>query len=431
MMMENHYNETHWNQKIQVGKFFIFPCGISHASVRLSTIRATHGTHYHCPHCPGGFSAHLSVDLLREHLVANHAKYQDSSHFSTNDPTEGGWTYIDSLCAINDAASAASNDVSPSGYMAGRRRSVPRRRVDFDTCVLVREFSLACSIIEQAGGRSESRQCKHTYDSFVPLHVIEHLASFSIENLGANNRSLKLFSNFFFVLCGVDIPSSVIAGITSLGGIVSGANYAESTEWEKVTHVLLGNRISQKSVRILKRNVPLGILENLEWVSSDWIKKCVETGRVFGVRQIFSPAAIDRFFSVREANARTERRKSLRARPDIPTIPREVVMADTVTFSGGITQRISSPTVSFDESPPTDGPSMTPEGGNSPQSVSVVPPQRGTERAAEVANVLQPLPPADNYAAGLRRSKRLSVIGVFSGSGRFSSMIHTIKKPAI
>ena len=63
--------------------------------------------------------------------------------------------------------------------------------------------------------------------------------------------------------------------------------------------------------------------DSLHWVSSEWVRDRVEHGTLFGTQTIFSPALIERFFTMRESANRSERRRTVRARPDIPilTVP--------------------------------------------------------------------------------------------------------------
>ena len=320
-LVETHYTFTHWQSKIEVGKYTLFPCGASHATLRQSMVHRilVPSLHFHCPLCP---VTDTSGEQMRQHLLTRHP------------------------------AASAPPSQEPSPVLPEVKRvclpdmdagSVPTGKLHWDPTVTVREFPLAMSIVEQTGGRSESKKPPNSFDGYAMLHEMAQMTSVDCEISGCNQPVMKLFKGLCFVLCGIDITPSTVAAIHSLGGVITGANYAESGEWSRVTHVLLGNRLGVKAVKATRRNIAWITSQipdySVQWVSSEWVRQRVENGSIFGQQRTFVPALIERFFTVKESATRTDRRKAIRSRPDIPT---------TSTREPEFSQRPSSPTVRTD-----------------------------------------------------------------------------------
>jgi hypothetical protein len=420
-VMETHYNEVHWNGKISLGhKFTVFPCGLIHASARVSLsglVAFANPLHFHCPYCPGMCTHFKTSETLMQHV---HVAHGNKFHAEGSSIVAAEWSFADHCRELADAD------------------EIPTRRVGFKNTINIREFPLCASIVEQSGGRSETKKTKMSFDSYVDTNLVDTFAACDIAFSGCDYKSMKLFKSCTLLICGTEFPNSVLSGITSLGGTVSGANYLESGEWDRITHILLGTRISLKSVRALRRNIPAHVWDNLVWVGIDWVKKSIECGKIFGTRKIFNPAAIERFFTIREANSRAEKRKSLRIKPDIftksmPQIP------DVQPVHVVASPRLS-PTVSFSsDDQPLIGPSMTPP-SMTPESTAIIPidvpmdvvqsefpPTASTaDHGLVLSSINHPCPDHGS----LRRSKRLSIM-TGSHSAKSFSMMYPIKKKHI
>jgi len=186
----------------------------------------------------------------------------------------------------------------------------------------------------------------------------------------------------------------------------------------------------------MRRNIPENLSEGISWVGIDWVKKCIESGKIFGTRKIFSPIAIERFFSVREANARADRRKSLRSKPDISAS--HDFQAVHVITSPKLSPTVSFSTITRDDPMQLLGPTMTPP-TLTPNITPIVPVEFSDSNSACCVDPMIASPavlssvnhPGTDHA-GLRRSKRLSVIGSSQGSSTKSfSTMYTIKKKNI
>lgn len=420
-VMESHYLDIHWNGQVNVGdKFTVFPCGLMHASARVSLSGGgcsqtnQSSLHFHCPYCPAMSTHFKTSDVLRNHVQVAHGNRVVQAGQLL--PPE--WSFADYYKTAFDSEENGDG-----------------RRVGFRGTIHVREFPLGASIVEQSGGRSETKRSKTSFDSYVETSLVETFAACELEILGCDYKPMKLFKSCTFLVCGTELPHSVLAGISSLGGTVSGANYLESSEWDKITHVLLGSRISLKSVRGLRKNVPETFAESLNWVGIDWVKKCIESGKIFGTRKIFTPAAIERFFQVREANARADRRKSLRIKPDIfntsPSFAPDIQPVHVIA-SPKLSPTVSFSTITSDDHMQT-GPSMTPP-SMTPEFTPSIPMATESPRIDPVvmidsAAVLSSVNHTGNDYVGLRRSKRLSVIG--ASTTKSLSMMYPIKKKHI
>ena len=424
--METHYHEVHWNERIDMGKYTVFPCGLMHTSARVS-LSGSHGAptstlHYHCPYCPGMTTHFKTSEILQQHVqVAHTSRHNTNSERAIICNSE--WSFSDYSRTIETETGRGDKGL---------------RKIGFRDVVNIREFPLGASIVEQAGGRSESKRQKTSFDAYVETSLVENFAACDLEIWGCDYKAMKLFKSCTFLVCGTEIPHSVFAGITSLGGTVSGANYIESGEWDRITHILLGNRISLKSVRNLRKNVPETLASSIMWVGIDWVKKCIESGKIFGTRKIFTVGAIERFFSVRDANLRAERRKSLRIRPDIFTssslhVPD--IQPVHVVPSPRLSPTVSFSTMNSDDNSmmPSMTPSMTPE--YSPvvpvliPSVSIGDPNV-LDAPSHDTSVLSSMNHSVVDQSNLRRSKRLSVIGA-SQAAKSLSMIYPIRKKHI
>lgn len=420
-VMESHYNELHWNGKISVGhRFIVFPCGLIHTSARVSfsgSAGSSNSLHFHCPYCPGMCTHFKTSEILMQHVQVAHG---NKVHAEGSAVVPAEWSFADHCREL------------------ALEETIPTRRVGFRNTINVREFPLCASIVEQSGGRSETKKTKTSFESYVATSLVETFAACDIDILGCDYKTMKLFKSCTFLICGTEFSNSVLSGITSLGGTVSGANYIESGEWDRITHILLGTRISLKSVRALRRNLPEHVSDKIVWVGIDWVKKSIECGKIFGTRKIFNPVAIERFFSIRDANARAEKRKSLRIKPDIFTTSMQQI--PDIHPVHVVTSPRLSPTVSFSsDDQPLIGPSMTPP-SLTPESTSIIPIDEPMEVAQ--SEVLPPAPSDDpgmvlsslnhpgSDQGGLRRSKRLSMMGS-SHSTKSFSMMYSIKKKHI
>jgi hypothetical protein len=245
-----------------------------------------------------------------------------------------------------------------------------------------------------------------------------------------------LFKDCCFLVLGIDIAPHTIAAIHSLGGSITGANYLESGEWIRITHILLGDRIGHKPVKQLRRTIAASLIspDSLFWVGSDWVRDRVEKGSLIGTQKVFAPPLVERFFVVRETSLRTERRRTMRAKPEIGTILVESVSsrrpspvlepvtetsfqfrstpeASPVPFSvGAVHNENSIPLM------------ITPHESPVPQPLipAVLPPMSNRLRRQSLSKV----PPSE--ATPLRRSKRSAVI---VSPGKFHLVPHhSIKK---
>lgn len=312
-LAENHYMEVHWSNRVEIGRFTLFPCGESHATARQSVSSVNRAVHFHCPACP----VSASLDQIRDHIVLRH---EHLMHDVGNSCYSGGDAIIDLR-------------VPPIVFNPSDAPST----IVFHPFVRVREFPLALSIAEQAGGRSETKKPKNIFDLYAFVYEMCSVACLDDESVGCNQPPMRLFKGLCFVICGVDVPASTISAIQSLGGVVTGSTYLESSEWGRLTHVLLGNRVGVKSIKILRKNLSAGAPTScIRWVSSEWVRDRVEMGTIFGTQRTLVPAQIERFFSLREAAARADRRKTFRARPDIP---------NPLAFGMEVEPRRSSPPV--------------------------------------------------------------------------------------
>ena len=276
--MEAHYFGVHWNRRVLVGKYVVFPCGLLHASsMRISCV-AVQSLHYHCPVCIS--STFLAPEGLLTHVKDRHGP---SALLSVGVPVSS----VGGICALL----TVEND-----------NTVDKTKIRFGM-VETRMFPLAASIVEQEGGRSEPKRVLANFQNFVSLKVFP-IVTVSVSGCVWVDR-MQLFRGLCFLVCGIDVPSSTISAIYSLGGVVTGAGYPESIEWSRITHILLGGRIGAKSVRAVSQNC------DLFWVGSEWIRNCVEKGTLFYSEQpMYTRSTIDTFFNQRDAAARIERRKT-------------------------------------------------------------------------------------------------------------------------
>jgi hypothetical protein len=360
--------------------------------------------HYHCPMC--SFRSPSCTDVL-EHVPSTHPA-PDSS------PTHRG-VAMNSVLNLKDADKGVLNvnlfQPNPFG---------PKSKIKFNNVVHCRSFPVAVSIVDQLGGMKESKKDKFCIDKFVPFSDISEFARVAKVSLGCDQPAYKMFKGYLFLVCGIDIPLSVLSAITSLKGEVSGARYDDSQEWSKITHIIIGNKIAPKSIREIKRFVPVDAL----WVTSDWVRLSVENGSVYynqpeTTRFIFSPNEIERFFMIQQAAARIERRKSHRAKPDIHTHDQIF----PIVSSSSSSPRTTPPVIDMGEgqqdqslfrgTPPEHDDEFTPH-------LNFLP-RRRTSIENRVSQVAAPVV----AAVDLRRSKRVSVV-----PNRFSfTPHHSIKKP--
>ncbi len=351
--MEEHYQTVHWDQKVSIigTPFTVFPCGDSHqesVSVRRRTMLPSAAVqkvsqpplHFHCPYCVVFRCPASSEILILDHVVTKHPQtaepliYRKSESSSKQDQESESCV----LSLVDKESSSPVSAADPSSPPTSPR-SCRKKHVKFQDRVGCKFFPLAVSIVDQLGGMKESKREKFCMGDFVAFSVIGQFASDSgftesVTRSGCDQPVYSLFKGFKFLVCGTNIPLSVCSAITSLKGEVSGARYDDSQEWPNLTHVILGTRLAAKSIREIRKLVPLDVL----WVTSDWIRSCVEHGAVYynqpNMSQfVFSPAAIERYFMIQQAAVRMERRKSMRAKPDIrtPSSPtNRVTFADQV-----------------------------------------------------------------------------------------------------
>lgn len=413
--IQEHYERVHWDAKIFIGKYVLFPCGLSHATARQS-IALPKYLHFHCPVCT---STALTADGLKQHVSSAH-------------PAVAGATAVDVPSILSDACSGirgCGDDVF------GGHLDTQASRLAWSDQVKVREFPLALSIVEQAGGRSETKKSPSSHENFISLHEMAAMTTVDIEPVGCNRKALRLFKDCCFLIVGIDVAPHTFTAIHSLGGCVTGANYAESGEWSKITHVLLGDRLGPKSVKQLRRM--LGVMfpqsDSLHWVSSEWVRDRVEHGTLFGTQTIFSPALIERFFTMRESANRSERRRTVRARPDIPilTVPIPEVPSrrpspPVVESSETSFQFRSTPEASpFPSAAPLDMFSAHKENSNPSPVVEAAflvseEPAVKPRRTSITKSSIESSP--------LRRSKRASVMVSAGKFSLFTATHHSIKK---
>lgn len=301
-LIEDHYHQTHLACKEELDgnstKYTVLPCGLSHFTARQSSVSCKTTTnlyHYHCPCCTLLLSSGSELQL---HFRASH---NTSSRHEIEEPRGMyGETYI------------FNEEVSGSGFCS---------KVKYNPKITLREFPVALSIVEQSGGRSETKKTSRSHESYCFLHELSPVTCCEMEITGCNRQPFKLFKDCCFLICGVDLPQVTISAIHSLGGTLTGSNYLESSEWNKVTHILLANRISLKSVRTLKRTVAQAGREgSIHWVSTEWVRERVEKGSLLGLQNAFSPHLIEKYFQAKETASRIEKRRSMRCKPEIPSI---------------------------------------------------------------------------------------------------------------
>ena len=396
---EKHYFEFHWEKKIFfASKYVLFPCGYMHATSRQSFIsRTLAGFHFHCPFCS---VTSPTCELIVQHLSLSHPQR----------PAEQGTN----TTLTNEADHVQER--SCGFEMVGR--------IGFSPFVRVREFPLALSIAEQAGGRSETKKPPPCFDNYIRVHEVIDMVQIDTEVIGCNRPVMKLFRDCCFLVCGVDLAPHTIAAILSLGGTITGASYIESEEWNRITHVLLGDRLGSRSLKKLKRS------EDVKWVNCDWVRDRVERGSLLGVQKNISPSLLDRVFSVREATARADRRRSQRTRlppPDIPLRETSRRPSPVLETSNPLLEEMSFQFRSTPEASP-----VTSSAAILPQEIPFMTSPEAT------ACTLPPIPnrPRRNSAASnpsksdhpisatpLRRSRRSTVI---VSPGKFAH--HLIKK---
>jgi hypothetical protein len=316
-------------------------------------------------------------------------------------------------------------------------------KITFCSEVPVLEFPLSLSIAEQSGGRSETRKAPRCFEQFSYLHDTMDVAMYDIEYTGCNREPLKLFKNCCFVICGIDVPQSMISAIFSLGGVVTGANYNESDEWSRITHVLLGNRIGPKAVRSLMKTLSFQHSEppgSIDWVSSEWVRESVEKGSLLGRQRIFSATLLDRYFQAKETAARMEKRRLLRCKPEIPCIPFQINASSLSETSSRrpspVLETSTNESLQFKATPEASpiiialsSPSLCINKENSVSLMSspALSPVIQTTSPIPTPIVMldRPKPVLENQsieAVHLRRSRRLSTLGSLSNPQ------HTIKK---
>ena len=422
-VMEKHYEETHWARKVEIGKFSLFPCGLLHASSsRISVALVSSALHYHCPVCISSTFTH--VENLIRHCSSSHSAASLGS-------------------SANSWQVEVVDRISPLNETVGEGLGGSSSRVRFYPTVGVRTFPLAQSILEQAGGRTETKHAPASFTSWCEVSELKALTSTEVEVSGCNVGAIKIFKALCFLVCGTDIPASTFSAIHSLGGSVSGAGYAESGEWARITHVLLGNRVGLRSVRNLRRNAPP--LDPPIWVSSEWVRSCVEKGSLFRSQRVFSPAAIERFFTVRDASLRADRRKSsMKTVVDFRSSP----TMSSIVLSANSSPRTSPPILGFEEAsiPFMGSPELSPVIISLAATGACIAPTPATH-ACTTLPALPPLPRKPKHQTALpltsssnsnaltswseesplRRSKRLSMA---VSPGRFTHVSHPLIKKA-
>ena len=442
-LTEVHYDSTHWTNRLPVGsKYVLFPCGLMHATARQSLVSRLAnggliGTHYHCPLCSttGG-----TKELILQHIGVTHPSLLSAS-------TE--------LHSSIPSIAVFTESVVDRRFGTDIGNTAVSGKLKFNPMVRVREFPLALSIVEQQGGRSETKKPPTSFDSYVSTHELAGMTQIDIEIIGCNRQTLKLFKDCCFLVCGIDVAPHTISAIHSLGGRVHGAHYLASEELLRTTHVLLGERVGPKPVKALRRTLaasPVPI-DSIQWVGSDWVRERVERGSMLGLQKVFSPSLMERFFTMKEASARSERRRTMRNKADMgvellttseqPTDhvsrrPSPVLEPVEMSFQFRSTPEASPvPTGIVIPQNENNIPLLsTPLASPSPQAVApvVLPPLPATNRPRRTsltstkppvaAAVVSSHPPPD--ATPLRRSKRSAVI---VSPGKFSHIPHhPIKK---
>lgn len=294
-LIENHYNQIHlaFKQELEGNnnqKYTVLPCGMNHFTARQSSVSCRSTTnlyHYHCPCCTVLLSSDSELQL---HFRSSHVS---PSRKEIEEPLGMyGETYI------------FNEEDRGSGYCS---------KVKYNPKITIREFPVALSIVEQSGGRSETKKAPTSHESYCFLHELSPVTCSEIEITGCNRQPFKLFKDCCFLICGIDLPQVTISAIHSLGGTLTGSNYLESSEWNKVTHILLANRISLRSVRNLKRTVAQAGREgSVYWVSTEWVRERVEKGSLMGLQYVYSPHLIEKYFQAKETALRIEKRRSMR-----------------------------------------------------------------------------------------------------------------------
>jgi hypothetical protein len=432
--IESHYSTVHWSEKMNLGaKFVLFPCGFVHATARQSLISRLTGAgvggfHFHCPLCA---TTAPSKDSMIQHVAVTHpALFNQQSQSEIRKS---------SISVFSESIEQRPFELPSFSVRTG-----------FSPIVRIREFPLALSIVEQAGGRSETKKPPPCFDNYVGVHELAPMTLTDIEIVGCNRPVMKLFKDCTFLVCGIDIPSHTLSAILSLGGALTGASYLESEDWTSITHILVGDRVGSKPIKQLRRTI---IARNLEperiyWVSTDWVRERVEKGSLLGHQKMFNPILVERFFTVRDANAKQDRRRSIRSRmmqPDIlgtkdePSVehssrrPSPVLETAEISFQFRSTPEASPVPVPLDAAalgiviphqqnehsiPFITTPRM------SPMPAVVLPPLPNRPRRASIGK------PAQNVVASeatpLRRSKRSAVL---VSPGKISvAAHHSIKK---
>lgn len=444
-LTEVHYDSTHWANRLGVGsKYVLFPCGLMHATARQSLVSrlanwGALGTHFHCPLCS---TTGATKELILQHIAVTHPSLLSSPIDSQNPiiPSIGVFTE-------NFIERRFGSDI---GNMAGTGGELR-----FNPIVRMREFPLALSIVEQQGGRSETKKSPTSFDNYVSTHELSGMTQIDFEVIGCNRQTLKLFKDCCFLICGIDIAMHTISAIHSLGGRIHGAHYLNSEELLRTTHVLLGERLGPKPIKALRRTLaasPIPV-DCIKWVGSDWVRERVEKGSLLGSQKVFSPSLIERFFTMKESSARSERRRTMRDKPEMGV----ALLANSEQPQENVSRRPSpvlepvEMSFQFRSTPEASPVPMgivipqnennipllcTPLASPTPQAVAplVLPPLPATSRPRRTsvtstkppvaAAVVSSNPPSD--ATPLRRSKRSAVI---VSPGKFSHIPHhPIKK---